>query len=96
MKKFEANWQVLTSRARGAPPRDAEAPVGFAARLAALAGRPESPSLAEICQGLVLRLLVGALALLLLCAALELPHLRDRHPWQPGIQDTVARVVWSL
>jgi hypothetical protein len=96
MKKFEANWQALTERARRATPRGADAPFGFAARVAALAVRPESPSLVEIWQGLLVRLLVGALALLLLCAALELPHLRDRHPWQPGIEDTVARVVWSL
>mgnify|MGYP003549342781 CR=1 FL=1 len=38
----------------------------------------------------------GAVAVLLVCAAVELPHFRNTQPLKPGIENTVAQLVWSL
>ena len=35
-------------------------------------------------------------AILLICAVLEMPHLRDQKPLEPGIENTVAQLVWSI
>ena len=40
--------------------------------------------------------LIGALAVLALCAALELPHWQTGPPLQTGIENAVAQLVWSL
>jgi hypothetical protein len=96
MTSFNARWQQCAARARQAAPRDESAPFGFAARIAAraIAGQPQS--LESVWQYLALRLLAGALGALLLAAAIEVPHLRDARPLEPGVADTVAQLVWLL
>ena len=96
MKDFEAKWQKCVARARQAPPADERPPFGLAARVAALARGSETPSLDELWQGLTMRLLVGAVGLLLICAVVEWPHLGKRPALETGIENTVAKLVWSL
>jgi len=96
MNDFETKWQKCAARARQMPAADEVAPCGFAARVTALARRPEAPSLDDVWQGLTLRLLAGAVGLLLVCAAMELPHLGQPRVLEPGIENTVAKLVWSL
>jgi hypothetical protein len=96
MTSFNARWQQCAARARQAAPRDESAPFGFAARIAARAFAGQPQSLESVWQYLALRLLAGALGALLLAAAIEVPHLRDARPLEPGVADTVAQLVWLL
>jgi len=47
-------------------------------------------------EHILARWLAGAAAILLVCAAVEMPHFRDAQPLQPGIENAVAQLVWSL
>ena len=96
MNDFDTKWQACAAQARQAARRDEQSPFGFATRVAALAGRP-GPIPAEFAWDRWLaRVLAGAVAVLVVCSAVELPHLRDAHPLEPGIENTVAQLVWSL
>jgi hypothetical protein len=44
----------------------------------------------------MLRLLAGAIGVLVVCSALEMPHWGDDRPLEPGIENAVAQVIWSL
>jgi hypothetical protein len=96
MKNFDARWQACAARARQATPRDEEAPFGFAARVVARGLRPQSPAPDSAWERLAMRLLAGAVGLLVICAVLEMPHLRNTQPLEPGVENTVAQLVWSL
>jgi len=63
----------------------------LAARRAASA-----PALERLWERLALGSLAAVLAVLVLCAALELPHLRDARPLNPGVENVVAQLVWRL
>lgn len=96
MNNFEKNWQRCVARARQVAARDDTAPFGFATRVLA-AGLPEAgPELELIWVRLALRWLAGVSAGLAVCAALELPHLHDSRPLNPGVENTVAQLVWRL
>jgi hypothetical protein len=41
-------------------------------------------------------MLAGAVALLIVFAVLEAPHLRAACPLETGVEDAVAQLVWSL
>jgi hypothetical protein len=56
----------------------------------------QEPSPADILGLLTYRMLAVAVALLVLCAVLEAPHLRGSRPLETGVEDTVAQLVWSL
>lgn len=98
MNDFDSKWQTCAARARQAPPRDNSAPFGFATRVMALAARPRDRfAPAEVVwQRLSWRWLAAVLVLLALCAAMEGPHLRDSNPLQPGVENAVAELIWSL
>ena len=96
MTSFDSKWQQCAARARQAAPRDESAPFGFATRIAARAFTTQPQSLERVWQHLALRLLAGALGVLLVVAAIEVPHMRDTHPLEPGVADTVAQLVWRL
>jgi hypothetical protein len=96
MKNFDRHWQTVATRARQAPGRDAAPPFGFAARVVSLAGSAPAPGADLLWLRLALRSLTGAIAVLIICAALELPHLRNARPLDPGLENTVAQLVWSL
>ena len=96
MKNFESKWQTLVARARQSPPGDEPAPFGFAARIAARARAEAAPAFDDIWRGLAVRLLAGVAAALLVCAVMELPHLSRRPALETGIENTVAKLVWSL
>src|SRR6516162_6127422 len=99
MNPFDVKWQACVARARKVPGQKEEVPFGFATRvLSAVAAQrsSEMASLEAVWQRLTLRSLRWIAALLVLCAILELPHLRERRPLEPGIEDTVAQLVWRL
>ncbi len=96
MNDFDTKWQACAARARQATHRDEQLPFGFATRVVAQATRPGAAPLEFAWDRLLARLLAGAVAVLLVCAAAELPHLRDAQPLKPGIENAVAQLVWSL
>ncbi len=96
MNDFDERWQTVVGRARQTPSRDPQAPFGFAARVVARGWQPQVLGLEEVWARLALRSLAGALGVLLVCAVLELPHFRDPCPLEPGLENTVARLVWTL
>jgi hypothetical protein len=89
---------VAAKRAREVAQPDDTAPFGFAARAtAAAAGRRPAPvPLEVVCGRLTWRCLAGMAAVLVVCAAIEGPHWRDQKPLDPGIENTVAQLVWAL
>lgn len=97
MNDFEHRWQQCLSRARQASPREAAlAPPGFATRVVARCKAAPGIQLERIWERMAFGSLVALLAVLTLCVALEGPHLRDSHPWNPGLENIVAQVVWRL
>ena len=96
MKDFETKWQACAARARKAARCDEQSPYGFAIRVVALAVRPRSTPVEFAWDRRLARWLAGAVAVLVVCSAVELPHLRDAEPLKPGIENAVAQLVWSL
>jgi hypothetical protein len=97
MKDFDAKWQALAARVRETSEAlDERLPLGFTTRVLARAFRRPSKSLGGLWERMALGSLAGVLALLLICAAFELPHLRDAQPLDPRIGNTVAQLVWAL
>lgn len=99
MNDFQKRWRALAGEAAREAPGPAVAPAGFAHRVARLAMR-RSGAVGRIDPDLWFRLgarsLAGALAVLVLMMLLELPHWRSRPVLEPGIENTVAQLVWSL
>ena len=97
MNEFENRWQRCVARAREVAARDDAAPFGFATRVLA-AGLPRTGSggLEIVWVRLAVRWLAGVTAGLAVCAALELPHLHDPHPLNPGVENAIAQLVWRL
>jgi len=97
MNDFNQQWQRCVARARQSPPRDDTAPFGFATRVLA-SGWPtlEPPPVEHTWERLALGWLACLVAGLAVCAVLELPHLRDSQPLNPGVENTVAQIVWRL
>jgi hypothetical protein len=96
MNDFDKQWQTVAGHARQAPGRDETAPFGFARRTVALGWQPPAPGSEVLWVRLTLRALAGAVGVLIVCAALELPHFRDTRPLEPGLENTVAQIVWAL
>ena len=96
MSDFDTRWQKCAARARHAPARDDTAPFGLAGRVVARAFSRQEPSPEELFGRLSFRMLAGAVALLIVFAVLEAPHLRAACPLETGVEDAVAQLVWSL
>ncbi|MCL4177078.1 MAG: hypothetical protein KJ072_04945 [Verrucomicrobia bacterium] len=98
MNDFDRKWQACATRARQAPGSDEPVPLGFTTRVLARAWpTPGSvASLEQIWQRLTWRSLAVTGVFLAVCAVLELPHLRDAKPLEPGIENAVAQLVWRL
>ncbi len=96
MKNFDLRWKRIAARAHNAGPRDEQAPPGFAARVVARTYQTETPLADFTWDRLIARFLIGAMAVLALCAAFEWRHLRDARPLDPGIENSVAQLVWTL
>jgi len=96
MNDFDTKWQACAARARQTPRRDEQPPFGFATRVVAQAMRPGAAAVDFAWDRVLSRLLAGAVTVLLVCAAVELPHFRDPQPLKPGIENAVAQLVWSL
>lgn len=97
MKDFDMKWQACAACARQAARHDETAPFGFTTRVAAQASQQPGTRPSELAwDRLAARWLAGAVAVLVVCAAVELPHFRDAQPLEPGIENAVAQLVWSL
>jgi hypothetical protein len=98
MSEFHNRWQIIAGRAREAGRRGEAMPYGFATRVLALAREPAAPqvTIELVWQRLTFAALGVIAAILVVCAALEAPHLRDRKPLEPGIENAVAQLVWSI
>ena len=96
MNDFDPKWQACAARARQAHHRDEQPPFGFATRVLTQAMPPGAAPVEFAWDRGLARLLAGAVAVLLVCAAVELPHFRDSQPLKPGIENAVAQLVWSL
>ena len=99
MSKFDARWEACVARATYAGGRNEAVPFGFAARVLATVATQRSSKavpLEIIWQRLTLRSLAWIGAFLLICAIMEVPHLRDRKVLEPGIENAVGQLVWSL
>ncbi len=99
MSRFEERWAACVARARKARGQKPAPPFGFTTRVLAAAAARDSDgelSLEAAWQRLTVRSLPWVTAFLLICAAIELPHWRDRKPLDPGIENTVAQLVWVL
>lgn len=94
MNGFERRWRAAASVARRATRPDPQAPFGFASRMVARA-KAADPAAIRWDRALP-RLLAAAIVVLALCLALEAPHWRDSRPFEPGIENAVAQLVWSL
>lgn len=96
MKRFDERWQAMAAQARQAPPRGDAAPFGLAQRVTArMRGSAAKPG-DDVWERLALRWLAGAAVILAICAAIEAPHLRQPNPLDPGVENTVGQLVWSL
>jgi len=96
MKDFDTRWQECAESARKAPGREESAPFGFASRVVARVFSRQEPSAEDVLGHLTFRMLVGAMALLLLCAVMEAPHFRNSRPLDTKVEDAVGQLVWSL
>jgi hypothetical protein len=100
MTRFDERWKICANHAGRAPEQDLAPPCGFAtrvvARVAASKAGNDPVRLDLVLQQLTVRLLGLVCAFLILCAALEVPHLGDRKPLDPGIENAVAQLVWNL
>lgn len=96
MKNFEAHWQTLAGKARQAAGRDESAPFGFATRVLAQSRFPADSVREDIWGRLIVRFLGVAVPVLVLCAALEGPHLRRAPSLESGVENTVAEILWRL
>ena len=95
MNDFDKKWQACAARAREETRRGEQSPFAFRTRVVALAFQGGTP--ADFAWDRVLaRLLAGSVAVMVVCGAMELPHFRDSQPLKPGIENTVAQLVWSL
>jgi hypothetical protein len=96
MKNFESKWRTCAARARQAEPPEQNAPTGFSTRVAALALTSPPLSLEAVWERLALRLLAGAVALLIICTALEAPRIRASSLLDSGVENSLTQVIWSL
>jgi hypothetical protein len=96
MKDFDKKWQTVAQRARQSARPDETTPLGFSTRVLAQSRQPQGLGPEVLWMRLALRVLTGAVSVLIVCALLELPHFRDRRPLDPGLENTVAQIVWSL
>jgi hypothetical protein len=96
MKQFDQRWQTCATRARQAARQDEDSPFGFASRVFSRGFEAQPTPSDSISARQALAWLGGALAVLAVCSALELPHWQAGPPLQTGIENAVAQLVWSL
>ncbi len=98
MNDFDQRWQTLATRARAAVSRPAgdPAPAGFATRVLARARPGPGPG----GEDLWLRWVRPALAVMTVCGmvvlALEVRAGRPGTLGRPGVENTVAQLLWKL
>ncbi len=106
MKSFDERWNQLAAKARAVNPTiqspsqaDVAVPHGFATRVLALA-RAQAPDRSSVAEALWLArtrrafFVVAAVGIAL--AAMEFGTPRSRRIAAPGIENTVAQLLWRL
>lgn len=106
MKSFDQRWKLLTDRARGSDPTTRshdhagnDAPRGFATRVVAMAQAQigSGPLSAEVLWlARTRRAFFGVAAVGIAMAAMELRTRRPHRLANPGIENTVAQLLWRL
>jgi hypothetical protein len=96
MSDFEERWRICAARARQAPACSERPPLGFAWRVLSQDVPATELGLEALWERLAMRWLAGAAGVLLVCAVIELPKLHAAPLLKPGIENTVAQLVWKL
>lgn len=98
MKNFDERWSDLAARARATPSAGAAAPLGFATRVVALAAASRSSGSAA--EDLWLQWARRSVALVagvgLVLGTMEVRAGRPHDLRPPGVENTVAQVLWTL
>ena len=93
MNKFDQQWQKLTALARQVPVRDAQAPYGFATRMAATAMAAPAESAWAGFERYALRGLLAAATLGVAAVAFNLSAVLGSHDDEAELDDTVSQVL---
>lgn len=97
MKNFDERWSDLAARVRTTPSEDTAAPLGFATRVVARAASRNTGSAAE---DLWLQWARRSVALVagvgLVLGTMEVRAGRPHDLRPPGVENTVAQVLWTL
>lgn len=93
MNQFDQQWQKLTALARQAPSSDAQAPYGFATRLAATAMTAPAESAWAGFERYALRGLLAAATLCVAAIAFNLTAVIGGHDDDLDLDDTVSQVL---
>lgn len=102
MKAFDRRWETLVARSRSALASKAEAaaPPGFATRVVALAADARIAGAEAWALELWIRRTRQALAVVTLLGlallAFDRPTTRHKALSTPGIENTVAQILWRL
>lgn len=98
MNEFDQRWQELTARARRVPsPADDDtAPAGFATRVLAHRPTPAAGGAEDLWLRWLRPSLVTMAALAVVLTGLEVRASRAPALPRPGIENTVAQVLWKL
>ncbi|MBL9175722.1 MAG: hypothetical protein JNL10_19420 [Verrucomicrobiales bacterium] len=100
MRNFDERWSDLAARARTqeAPPGDESAPTGFASRVVAraAASRREGAGAEDLWLQWARRSLAGMALVGLVLGSLEVRAGRPHDLRPPGVENSVAQVLWTL
>ena len=97
MHNFDSRWKETVQVARQVPTRDESAPLGFATRVSArVALSTQRLSIEQIWRRLSFGTLATLAVVLAACAVLEAPYLRERSPFNPNVENTVAQLLDRL
>lgn len=96
MNEFDRRWKECVARARAAQPAKETAPAHLVRRWAAQWTDEPALSLSGLWLQMIGRALIGAAALLAVCAWIGFGGIRAESPFTPHVEDTVAQVFWML
>lgn len=98
MSEFDRRWQELAGQARKVPatPADDIAPLGFATRVLARRPAPAGPASEDLWLRWLRPSLATMAAVAVVLTGLEVRASRAPVLTRPGIENTVAQVLWKL
>ena len=98
MKNFDERWSDLTARARATPSADAAAPLGFATRVVAraAASRNSGSAAEDLWLQWARRSVAVVAGVGLVLGTMEVRAGRPHDLRPPGVENSVAQVLWTL